>query len=80
MSTVVDQVRQIAADVFDEPIANVSPESTPGTLDNWDSLTHLNLTLALEQVFGCQIGEDEAESMKSIADVVRVIESKLPSP
>ena len=77
MSTLVDQVRQIAADVFNEPLSDVTLESTPSTLGNWDSLTHLNLTLALEQTFGCQIAEDESESMKSIADVVRVIEAKL---
>ena len=76
MSTLVDQVRQIAADVFNEPLSNVTLESTPATLGNWDSLTHLNLVLALEQTFGCQIGEDESESLKSIADVVRLMEKK----
>lgn len=76
-ANIVEQVRQIAADVFGEPVATITPETSPKTLSSWDSLQHLNLVLALEESFRVQISPEDAEQMKSIAAVAMVIEHKM---
>ena len=46
MSDSIDQqVCQIAADVFGVPLAKINRESSPQTLENWDSVQHLNFIL-----------------------------------
>ena len=75
--TIADQIRQIAADVFGEPMSKIQLQSSPQTLQNWDSLAHLNLVLALEESFQCEIAPEESELMTTIAAVVAIMERKL---
>lgn len=52
----------------------INIENTP----KWDSLTHLNLVLALEEEFGIEITPEEIEPLHSDYNtIVRFIESKL---
>ena len=74
---VSDQVRTIAADLFGVPADKITPTSTPETIETWDSIQHLNLVLALEEKFGVQLSPEEIEQMKSIADIVKLVEGKL---
>ena len=76
-NTLVDQIRQIAADAFAEPISKIQLQSSPQTLQNWDSLAHLNLVLALEESFQCELMPEETEQMTTIAAVVAIVERKL---
>jgi acyl carrier protein len=76
-TTTFDQIRQIAADVFDEPIGKIQLQSSPQTLQNWDSLAHLNLILALEESFQCEITPEESELMTTIATVVAIVERRI---
>ena len=77
-SEVLDQIRQIAADAFNEPIEKIDASSSPETIENWDSLTHLNFLLAMEQLFECEIDPDESEQAgRSIGDAVDVVKKKL---
>ena len=64
-----DRLRRIVAQVFDVPEGSVTDESGPETVESWDSLTHLNLVLALEEEFGVQFTPDDAMKMVSIGAV-----------
>lgn len=67
----------MASDIFGVPGDKVTPSSTPETIETWDSIQHLNLVLALEEKFGVQLSPEEIEQMKSIGDVIKVVEGKL---
>jgi acyl carrier protein len=75
--SVLEQVRRIAADTFNVPLEQVTAESSPDTIENWDSLQHLNLVLALEQEFGLQLAPEEIEQMHSIELIAILIREKL---
>jgi acyl carrier protein len=72
-----DQVRQIAADIFDVPLEQVMAESSPNTIDTWDSLQHANLVLALEQSFGLEIVPEEFDEMLNVESIVALVQRKL---
>ena len=74
---VFDQIRTMASDFFGVPAERLSAASSPQTLENWDSIQHLNLVLALEEKFGLQLSPEEIEQMKSIGETAKLIESKL---
>jgi acyl carrier protein len=67
----------MASDLFGVPADRITATSSPETLENWDSVQHLNLVLALEEKFGMQLSPEEIEQMKSIGDTAKLIESKL---
>jgi len=74
---VSDQIRTLASDIFGVPADQITPASTPETIETWDSIQHLNLVLALEEKFALQLSPEEIEQMKSIADVIKLVEGKL---
>jgi len=74
---VLDQVRTLAADLFSMPPEAITPEASPETIEQWDSMQHLNLILELEMTFGMKFTTREQAEMLSIGAVVTTIEKKL---
>ena len=62
------------ADVLDIPVGQISSETSPDTVETWDSINHLSLVLALEQIFGVAFDLDEIPELTSIDAMVRAIE------
>jgi acyl carrier protein len=69
-----DQVRGIASDIFGVPTDRITAESSPETIENWDSMQHLNLVLAIEEKFGVQLEPEDIEQMKNIGAVAALVE------
>ncbi|HET7207535.1 MAG TPA: acyl carrier protein [Terriglobales bacterium] len=77
--SILEQVRGIASDLFAVPAEKITPDSSPESIDTWDSIQHLNLVLALEEKFGLQLSPEEIEQMHTIGDVAETVETKLQS-
>jgi acyl carrier protein len=73
----LERVLALAADVFQVPEASLGPNSSPDTIETWDSLHHLSFVLALEQEFGIQISPEEIEQLLSIELTIALMEEKL---
>lgn len=61
------------ADVFECDPAKITLESTPDTLEAWDSLRLLDLILAIEQQADIEISPDRLEEMMSVPAILKVI-------
>jgi acyl carrier protein len=72
-----EQIRAMASDLFGVPVEQITAASSPQTLENWDSIQHLNLVLAVEEKFGVQLSPEEIEEMKSVGETAKLVESKL---
>jgi acyl carrier protein len=53
------RLKQVLANVFGEDSESINDESSMDTIENWDSLRHLNLILALEEEFEVSFDEEE---------------------
>ena len=69
-----EQVRSVASDIFGIPAEKITAESSPETIENWDSMQHLNLVLAVEEKFGVQLEPEDIEQMKNIGAVAKLVE------
>lgn len=76
-ASILDQVRGVASDLFSVPVERIQPDSSPETVESWDSTQHLNFVLALEEKFGLQLSPEDMEQMHSVGEAAKVIESKL---
>lgn len=74
-----EQVRSVASDIFGVPIEKITAESSPQTIENWDSMQHLNLVLAIEEKFGVQLDPEDIEQMRNVGAVAALVE-KLKAP
>ncbi len=73
----LDRVKNIIADLFLVPADEIGPESSPNTIERWDSLQHLNLVLAVEQTFGLQLSLEDIERMTDVGAVAELVKEKL---
>ena len=69
------QVRQIVSDVFAVPLEQVDGNSSPETIEAWDSMQHLNLVLAVEDRFNLQFTPEEMEQMRTVDQIVTILQS-----
>jgi acyl carrier protein len=69
-----EQVRNIASDIFGVAADKITAESSPETIENWDSMRHLNLVLAIEEKFGVQLDPEDIERMKNVGAVAELVE------
>lgn len=56
-------IKQIMSAVFEIPVESITNDASIDDIDNWDSLRHLNLILALEEEFGVSIPDEEVGNL-----------------
>ncbi len=54
------KLKKVLADVFKIEATAVTEDTSVDTVERWDSLTHLNLILALESEFGVSFSEEQS--------------------
>ncbi len=67
-------VLAMAASVFEIQADRLKMETSPDTLDNWDSLNHLKLITAIETEFGIRLPMSVVLEIDSIRSLVRAVE------
>jgi acyl carrier protein len=67
------ELKQLLADVFGEDPQSITDESSIDTIDQWTSLRHLNLVVALEERFNIQLNEEETLEIISVALIKAVL-------
>lgn len=70
------EVQDIMRDVFDLDDLEVSLDTTAEDVEEWDSLSHIRLIVAVERKFGFKFKNSEIESLKNVGDLVNLISAK----
>jgi len=71
-----ERLKEIMAQVFDVPNESINNDSSPDTIENWDSVNHMNLVLALEQAFGISFEPDEIIEMMNFELILVIFKDK----
>ncbi|MDP2966599.1 MAG: acyl carrier protein [Pelolinea sp.] len=75
--TINDQLIKVFREVFGDDSITLNPQTTANDIDGWDSLSHINLIIALEIAFGIEFTQEEIRSFKNVGDMQVCIEKKL---
>ena len=73
---ITSRLRYIIATLFQLKETVVTLETSPDNVQNWDSLQHLNLIIALEQEFGISIAPDEGTELLSVGIIELFLKEK----
>jgi len=73
---IFDTVREIVADIFSVSAETVVSTSSPESIEKWDSMSHLNLVLSLEQGFGVAFTPDEIPELISVQAICEKVKQK----
>ena len=64
-------------EVFDENDLILTDEMTADDVDAWDSMSYVNLILAIEIAFGIEFNQSEILKFANVGDLKHSISSKL---
>jgi acyl carrier protein len=67
----------IFRDIFDDDTITLSPGTTAADIPEWDSVNHINLTVAAENAFGIEFRSTELEELRNVGDLVATIKRKV---
>jgi acyl carrier protein len=67
------KIRQVMSAVFEIPVESIADDASSDNIENWDSLRHLNLILALEEEFGVSIPDEEVGNLVNYKIIELVI-------
>jgi acyl carrier protein len=79
MDDIESRIIELVAKTKGVPASNVGIDSTFEELQI-DSLDKINLSFAVEEMFSIEIPDESLNSLKTVGDVVRGVESLLAAP
>lgn len=71
------KVKKIIAKVLEIPVDKVLDNSSQKTIQNWDSLAHLNLVMELEKEFDIAFDTQEVFTMETVEEICRLVKKHL---
>ena len=73
MNTLI-KLRNIFRDVFDEDSFDISENISKNDFEEWDSVAHIKLVLAIEEEFQVRLTTDEVASIQSVGEFMSAIQ------
>jgi len=74
---VEEKLKSVFVSVFGIGSKDIIDTTSPQNLSSWDSLKHMNLIVAIEEVFAIEFDEEEFANMSSFGAIKSILEAKL---
>lgn len=74
---VFEEVRKIFRDNFDDDELAVVDETNSSDIEDWDSIEHINLVIAMEKKFDLKFNIKEVGKLANVGEMVDLIVSML---
>lgn len=72
--------RQIFREIFDDDELSIGPETTANDVEGWNSLTHIQLLVAMEEAFGIRFNTGEVAGLANVGEMVELIAQRSGNP
>lgn len=73
---IFEKLNEIFIDVLDLDEVELTDETSADDIDEWDSLSHIQLIVAIEKEFGLKFTSKEIMSWKNVGEMIDCILSK----
>ena len=70
---IFEKLNEIFRDVFDDEEITVNDTTTADDIEDWDSLEHINLIVAVENAFRMKFNMGEVNTMKNVGEMADII-------
>jgi acyl carrier protein len=74
--TSLSKLHQVISEVLRVPPDKITSEMSIHKVDAWNSLTHIELVVTIEERFQIQLTEDEIVAMTSIGEIQRMLSNR----
>ena len=77
VNEIIKEVNEIFIDVLDEDDIIIEYDTTAADIDEWDSLNHIQLVVAIEKHFKIRFSSGEIQNFKNVGEMCEAIKAKL---
>lgn len=70
-------IKNIFCEIFEINSDDLQQNSSPNTISNWDSFSHIKLFSLIENQFSIKFSYDEIVELQNYYDIVEAIKKKL---
>lgn len=77
MDPITEKLTRIFQDVFDLDAITLRDDMVASEVEDWDSLNHVKLVVAIESGFGVKFSTREISGWKNVGDMRRALVGKL---
>ena len=70
---VLDRLTPLFRNIFRDDTIVVRPETTAADVERWDSLSHIDMIMLVEEEFRMRFPTRDLTRMKNVGDLVRLI-------
>ncbi len=71
-----NRLNEVFQEVFDDEDLFIDDDTNADSIDDWDSMEHINLVVAVEEEFGMKFSMDEIAEMQNVGDMVEIIKER----
>ena len=71
--TTQDRVFQVISNVLNVPANKLNVDSSPESIEQWESMKHINLVLAIEEEFDIQFDDEQIAELQSVKSIIAAI-------
>lgn len=72
--TIQQSLKTLLAKIMQVEQAQINDEASTANLENWDSLRHMKLIIALEEEYGLEFDEYQIETMTSFSGILMAMQ------
>ena len=77
MDNLLKELEKIFRDILDEESLILTAETTANDVDGWDSLTDIQLIVAIEKQFNVKFSSKEILSWKNVGELIDSLQIKV---
>jgi len=72
-----EKIQEIFRDIFDNENLKIEESTNSSDIDDWDSLNHINLVVAIESEIKIKFNFDELSTLKDVGAMMDLILKKI---
>lgn len=73
------KIFKVISQVMGIPEEEINEESSPDSIEAWDSLKHMNLVFALEEEYSIKFTDESIMQMTDVFSIIKTINDSTPA-
>ena len=76
MNDTKERIQTVFRDIFDDDSIILRDDMTAADVENWDSLNHIDMIVAIESEFKIRFTTAEVTSLKNVGELMALVDKK----